>query len=487
MKQWVILLLCIVPCLANAGGQSESGRASTQSLVGSSTYVASSYIDTGSVIDDYFFPYHGDDTKSLTFFVKPSNPYVFELGGSSDVEVSFTTNSYDSYDDQDFDYVIFVGDPNLLTDAGMLSSLSVSLRRIVPLKTPRSNIYLYLRNTKQLLPVTSASGIGSQLELLKNEVSSSEGKTLSDYFRRAKRDLEAVMVAARSLAHSNPAKFFWIMDKPIAVSRRDIDDVFSIVAGLRTTGTEVSFCGHNVAFRAATVNELVRAFGGNSYYFSDPKDLADVVVKDYKFYKRPAVLDLEIDVRNLGPATDDKQETTFKLKSMGADEHHTYLMSFKVPARASLSLTGYAPRDDPSYLDRPHAEYLSAAVLIRYYDCRTAKYHYEAHLVSQHYTSDYALYCSSFDKYAVRNREIANTYGLISGISVLLQRGDTKTSLVRINEQIERLQQVSSLLDDPMISEDIALLQRYRGVIYENRGNPFNGLKALSQLTFRRY
>lgn len=487
MKRWVILLLCIVPCLANASGRSESGRASTQSLVGSSTYVASSYIDVGSIIDDYFFPYRGDDAKPLTFFVKPSNPYVFELGGSSDVEVSFTTNGYDSYDDQDFDYIIFVGDPNLLTDADMLHSLSVSLLRVLTLKTPRSNIYLYLRSSKQLSPLTSASEIGDQLELLKNEIPSSAVESLSDYFRRAKQDLEAVMVAAKSLAHRNPAKFLWIMDKPIAASRRDINDVFSIVAGLRTTGTEVSFCGHNVAFRAATVNEFVRAFGGNSYYFSDAGSLADVIVKDYKFYKRPAVLDLEIVVRNLGPSTDDTQETTFKLKSMGADEHHTYLMSFKIPDKASFLLARYGPRDYHSYLGRAHVEYLSAAVLIRYFDCKADKYHYESHVVSQQYTSDYAAYCTAFDEYALRDREIANTYGLMSEISTLLQRGDTRTSLVRLNDQIERLQYVSSLLDDRMISEDVSLLERYRQVIYENRGKPLSGLKALSELTFRKY
>lgn len=233
-----------------------------------------------------------------------------------------------------------------------------------------------------------------------------------------------------------------------------------------------------------------------------------VIEEDYRFYLQPAVSDLRISIHSLEntidlhPAislllisrygvektVDSNPVRTMEIKSMGADEHHTYMTVFNIPSQQQyLENRNNIPVNKESTLFFDTDTYPFAMVLIEYFDHKEDKYVYFSTIETLNYTDDYKNQMETLDSYVNRNIHIRDTYLLINEISRLLRNGNYKDPLVRLNLQIERLVYLNREFNDVLIREDIELLRKYKDLIFENREKPFKGFKAFSELSLKRY
>ncbi|MCK5198563.1 MAG: hypothetical protein KAR21_09445, partial [Spirochaetales bacterium] len=346
MKRIILIILGVIIFTGHIfpGGEAESGRDSAISMVDSDSYVASSYLDLDSILDDYYYPYEINKEQSLTYNIAVSNSSVLSIGGKVELQVSVKTNDYDYFPETNFNYIIYINNSDLLEDIEYRQALIESVKQIFLLKTRNSNIFFYYKKDGIIKELVSLTSLSSMLQELEDQYQFKHTEKSDDYDKKAKEDLSLLLKSAPQ--NGKPNKFFWIFNKPIAKSARDINDIFSIIAGLGGEETEISFCGFSDNFRAATVNIIVDQFGGNSYFFTDADDLMSIIEEDYRFYLQPAVSDLKISIYNLENKTNIDPvislllssryygvelppESNFvriiEVKSLGANEHHTYM------------------------------------------------------------------------------------------------------------------------------------------------------------------
>lgn len=473
-KSFYFFLLTIVSVLPlYSGGQVESGRDSAIALVDSDSYIGSSYIDLDAILDNYYYPYEINTEESITFKIDSSINSVISLGSTVNIQVALKTNKYKFFDTIDFNYIIYINDLDIVEDNEYQAALNKGLESILSTKTHNSKIFVYLKDDKNIVEIKSIEQIASIVELLPEKTS----KNISNYFKEAKRDLENLLLAMPD--NEMPNKFFWIFEKKIADSKKDINDIFGTISGLGGYTTEISFCGNSKNFRASTVNTIVEQFGGNSYYFQDPDDIRDLIEKDYNFYQKPAISNLKVVIYNLcNNAPQIIKEIS--IESMGADEYHTFLAEINVPPISGYKLRGTLNGEEERKLP-------ISAVLIEYYDNKLMKYRYSSKIIEVEYTSYFHEQVDSMDYYIRRNSEIKNTYRIISEISKQLQYNRYYDALVKLEEQIEMLEFINYEYNDELIFEDINLLKKYKRLIYENRDNPLKVFKAFSELTTKGY
>ncbi len=503
----VIILSIVFSFSVFPGGEAESGRDSAISMVGADSYVASSYLDLDSILDDYYYPYEINQNESLSYNISVSNPSVLTIGGRVELQVSVKTNDYDYFPVTDFNYIIYINNSELLEDIKYRRAVRQSVRKIFALKPHNSHLFFYFKKDGIIKELTALTSLSSMIEGLENQYTFKLEEKSDDYDKKAKEDLSLLLEAAPQ--NGRPNKFFWIFNKAIAKSARDINDIFSIIAGLGDETTEISFCGFSDNFRAATVNSIVDQFGGNSYFFTDADDLMSIIEEDYRFYLQPAVSDLKISIHSLENKTeidpvillllsskyygvelppDSNFVKIIEVKSLGANEHHTYLTPFSISPKYSCtrSLNNNLVFKDSSVLLDSDI-YPFAMVLIEYFDHKMDKYVYSSGIETILYTPDYEDQMETLDSYVNRNIHIRDTYLLISEISSLLRNGNYKDPLVKLNLQIEKLVYLNRKFNDDLISEDIEMLRKYKELIYENKEKPFRGFKAFSELSLKRY
>jgi len=510
MKRIILIILGVIiltGLIFPSAQKEESGRTSVISMVEADSYVASSYIALDSILNDYYYPYEIKQDESLSYNISVSNSSILTIGGKVELQVSVKTNGYEYFPETDFNYIIYINNSGLLEDPGYHNTFIKSIKEIFRLKSHASSIYFYFKKDKIVKKLTSTAFLESMLQELEDQYNFKLEEKSDDYDKKAKEDLSLLLKAAPQ--NGKPNKFFWIFNKRIARSARDINDIFSIIAGLGGETTEISFCGFSENFRAATVNSIVDQFGGNSYFFTDVDALKSIIEEDYRFYLQPAVSDLKISIYSLENKTDIDPVITLLLssryygvelplesnlvriievKSLGANEHHTYMIPFSISPKYSYtrSLNDNLVFKDSSVLSDPDI-YPFAMVLLEYYDHKTDKYVYSSGIETINYTPDYKDQMETLDSYVNRNIHIRDTYLLINEISGLLKLGNYKDPLVKLNTQIEKLVYLNKEFNDPMIKEDIEMLRNYKDLIYINREKPFNGLKAFSELSLKQY
>jgi hypothetical protein len=473
----VIIFLIVILFSIFPAGESESGRDSAISMMDSYSYVASSYLDLDSILDDYYYLYEINKEESLTYNITVSNRSVLSLGGQVDLQVSIKTNDYDFFPETDFNYIIYINDSVLLENNEYYQAFAEGMEGIFQLKSPGSRIFFYFKKDEIIKELVAQTALGTMLEELKGQYIFKLAEKSEDYEKKAKEDLFLLLKAAPQ--NGNPNKFFWVFNKTIAKSVGDINDIFSLIAGLGEVTTEISFCGFSDNFRAATVSSIIDQFGGNSYYFFNAEDLADIIIKDYRFYLHPSVSDLRILIYDLRNTQNSNPVKTISIKSMGAEEHHTYLTPFTVPPK-------HVYYNDTSSFNVSDT-YPMAMVLVEYLDNKTDKYIYSSVIQELNYTDSYKVQMESLDRDVNRNIQILDTYTLLNNISQLLQDGNYKDPLLKLNTQIEKLLFLNREFDNALISEDIELLKKYKELIYENKKKPFRGLKAFSELSLKQY
>lgn len=467
MKQKIIfsIMFLLLGYSLFSYASAESGRDSAMDLVDSSSYVSSSYIDLDSILDDYTYPYIIDTNESITFNIAASYESYMEIGGPLSVQVSFKTNEYEYFKDVDFNYIIYINNIELIEDKAYLNSIKASLIELLNKKSSSSNILVYLKKDNKAINIKSKTDITNLIKVLPAQTN----KNITDSFREAKKDLENLI---KSVSDNNlPNKFFWVFDKPIAKSQKDINDIFSIIAGLGNYNTEVSFCGNSENFRAGTVKKIVDQFGGNSYYFEDPNDLKDTLTEDYNFYRRPAISDLKIEIYDL--SDNPRIIKDIKINSMGSGEHHTYLSTVNIPYK--------------KYVNSNTKIYKGTLVKIEYFDRKAAKKRYYSEYVEIEYTDELNSQYNTEDKWVIRNRTIQDTYNLVIGVSNDLRNNWYSNALLKLENQIEVLEKLNTSHQDKLIEEDIELLRKYKKLIYENKDNPLNAFKTFSELSRKKY
>ncbi|MFW6137652.1 MAG: hypothetical protein ACOC7U_00630 [Spirochaetota bacterium] len=233
------------------------------------------------------------------------------------------------------------------------------------------------------------------------------------------------------------------------------------------------------------MNRIVRQYGGNSYYISPSRDLSTIIREDFSFYQRPAVSDLLVSVHALGPSPQQSPVRTYTQRSMGPDEHHTFLVQMKVPSQID-------------YLDMLHKKgeeekpqvpesYPLAFVTYQYYSHAKEKMEYGSEKISVVYGMDYAEYRLSVNPRVVKNMAILSTARLLEETAARLQSRDFERAIISIRNHVKTLEKVYRTMNDPLISEDIDTLNRYKALIAEQKRNPDRSLKIFLELRRRRY
>jgi hypothetical protein len=275
----------------------------------------------------------------------------------------------------------------------------------------------------------------------------------------------------------------------------------NLIAAHGTTSTEISFCGYTESFRPETVNRFVRQYGGNSYYISEPAQLAGIIHTDFEYYQRPAVSDLLVSVHQLGASPQRDPLRTHRQISMGPGEHHTILLQMNVPSReeygrvvkqslmeGSLYLRTEKPviEMEKEEIDLPET-YPLAYVTYQFYNRARDRMEYGAQEISVIYEHDYARYRTSEDLYVTKNKAILGTAVLFKQISGLLLSRDFEQAIVLIRDQVKVLENVNRVVDDPLIAEDIDTLNEYKKLIAEYERSPERSTKIHLELRRRKF
>ena len=246
MKRIILIILGVIIFTGHIfpGGEAESGRDSAISMVDSDSYVASSYLDLDSILDDYYYPYEINKEQSLTYNIAVSNSSVLSIGGKVELQVSVKTNDYDYFPETNFNYLIYINNSDLLEDIEYRQAIIKSVKQIFLLKTRNAHIFFYFKKDGIIKELVSLTNLSSMLQELEDQYIFKLAEKSDDYDKKAKEDLSLLLKAAPQ--NGKPNKFFWIFNKRIAKSARDVNDIFSIIAGLGGETSEISFCAYSL-------------------------------------------------------------------------------------------------------------------------------------------------------------------------------------------------------------------------------------------------
>jgi len=267
------------------------------------------------------------------------------------------------------------------------------------------------------------------------------------------------------------------------------------------------------------VNALVRSYGGNSYYITGPEDLAEVIERDFDYFARPALADIEITVHSLGSRPSEAAVRTFKMRSMGPDEHHSMLVSLVVPglravdgdivgssperederAAALYAASGYlppagGPRGGTATIELPVPSGFAAdlpadqpvlLVTYRYVDARDGSLHRGSRVATVTYDADFDRVAEATDYGVVRSQAVVQTYTLLSSVSQMIRYRSFDAAIVMLDAQVQTLTRLLRHVDDDMIREDIALLEIYKRRLLDLKRDPDRASVILDELNRR--
>lgn len=480
MKSLVIVLLIITSTIIHAGGTVESGKATVTTKVDEKSYVPIYSTNIDSILDEYPSSIEIPETESFGISVSQSSRSIPIIGGNISVQVEILSKEFDFVPGRDFNYIIFFNNSNMLIDPVYTDAVVQGINKIFDLKSPKSNIYFMVKNTKQLKLMSEKSDLKNIVELLKNQT----GLTLSDFFGEIKNNLLLLMESEKQIENGNPNKFFWILDKPIAGKQQDINDVYSIIAGKKKRETEISFCSDNENFRATTLAFIVNNFGGNSFSFSNYEEISKIIEKDYRYYMKENIGDLEVTLYPLA-TIQNIQPKTFLMKKLGSAEYHSFILPIQIFPKEQFLKARFGNEGFEKHYNIEE-DYPLCIVYARYTDIASKKEKYITKKLSFNFTEDYTLYMESINFTVLSKMEIINSYKLINEIAQLLTKGDVTNSLMKLNNQIEKLVKLNETVGDNLIQKDIDLLIKYKDLIFENRTNPLNGLKIFFEIVLKK-
>ncbi|MFW6181318.1 MAG: hypothetical protein ACOC8N_06170 [Spirochaetota bacterium] len=465
---WLIIVLACSASLVFAGGAKEAGRAPVSDLVSEGSFVAEVYIDEESYLDDYRFEYSPAEGAALSVFVDVDKPLVFHWGDVVTVQVAVTTNDKSFYPEAAFSYVLFFNDQDSLHDERAFSEVAAALRELLRTKTRTQRMFIFLQNDGLLEEIAGQTDIPGLLARAREQ----------SKVTNPEKALQRMLAAGEAIGGPGPAKYLWILGKPVADSKSDIMDIAYLYAAYGSTTTEISFCGYDESFRPETVNRFVTKFGGNSYYISESRKLADVIRDDFAFYRRPAVSDLAVSVHAAGVSARREPVRRYTQRSMGPEEHHTFLVQLEVPSRddyaALVVRKRYGEQVKVEAVQHPEV-YPLAYVTYQYYNGVLDRMEYGARSVVVGYEDDYENYRLSQNVYVVKNMTIIGTARLLKNVSRLLLSRNFEEAIITIRDHVKTLENVNRWVDDPLITEDIATLNEYKILIAEHKQDPARG------------
>ncbi len=483
----ILVLLCHCTTFAFAAAEAEqSGRDMAMDFVDEGTLVAGSFLDAESVIDDYGFPYGIPDGDPFAVFVESDKPLSYVWGDTITVQVAVATNSEEFFPEQPFNHVLFFNDPGILDEDPVRQSIARTLGSLVARSAPGQDIFIYLHADQRLVQVGSYSSALSALrEAAGKERTASPDRTLEALLRTANEELEG-----------ESTRFLWLLGRPVANQVYGFDRVRTVITALRSAETEISYCGFSDALRPRTVNELVRSFGGSSYYIADASELPDIIERDFDFYARPALSDLHIRVHALGGNPQPQAVREYRRKSLGPNEHRTILARILVPSLAGSASLAAGGAGQPVQMNVPSTADLAgllpveqpiALVDYQYTDRRDDSLHRGSRVVRVSYTTDYDEYVAAWNYRVIKNTAAVGTFTTLADVAQFVRYRSFDQAISRLDAQIEVLRQLLHFVDDPLIPEDIAFLSAYKRQILDLKRDPNRSQAIADQLGRRRY
>ena len=478
----ILVLLCSCTTLAFAAAEAEeSGRDMAMDFVDEGSLVAGSFLDAESVIDDYGFPYAIPEGDSFAVFVESDKPLSYVWGDTITVQVAVATNSEEFFAEQPFNYVLFFNDPGILDEDSAREAIARTLRSLVAGSGAGQDLFIYLHADERLVQVTSyGSALAALREAASKEWTASPDRTLEALLRTADEELEG---------ESN--RFLWLLGRPIANQVYGFDRVSTVITALRGPETEISYCGFSDALRPRTVNELVRSFGGNSYYIADASELPDIIERDFDFYARPALSDLRIRVHALGGNPQPQAVREYRRRSIGADEHNTILARILVPSLAGGASVAAGGAGQPVQMNVPSTANLVnllpveqpiALVDYQYTDRRDGSLHRGSRVVTVSYTADYDEYVGAWNYRVIKNTAAVATFATLADVAQFVRYRGFDQAILHLDAQVELLRQLLHFVDDPLIPQDIAFLSAYKRQILELKRDPNRSQAIADQL-----
>jgi hypothetical protein len=255
-----ILLLSLVIVPVFPGGEKESGRVAAMDMVSEGTFVAEAFLDEESFLDDYRLEHSPAPDAALSVFLDVDKPLVFHWGDVVTLQISVATTDESFYPAVPFSYVLFFNDPESLEDENTVAAIAATLEEILDQKKPDQRLYVFLQKDERVEELKQSSNLMELLDMAKIQAQRTNPE----------RALESMLTVGQAINDSGIKKYFWVLGKPVADSKADIQDVKYLIAAYGSTSTEISFCGYDESFRPETVNRIVRHYGGNSYYISNP-------------------------------------------------------------------------------------------------------------------------------------------------------------------------------------------------------------------------
>jgi hypothetical protein len=471
-----ILLLSLVIVPLFPGGQAESGRVAAMDMVGEGTFVAEAFLDEESFLDDYRLEHTPAPDAALSVFMDVDKPLVFHWGDVVTLQISVATTDESFYPAVPFSYVLFFNDPESLEDENTVAAIAATLNEILDQKKPEQRLYVFLQQEERVEELSQGSNLTELLDKAKTQAQRTNPE----------RALESMLTVGQAINDSGIKKYLWILGKPVADSKADIQDVKYLIAAYGSTSTEISFCGYDESFRPETVNRIVRQYGGNSYYISNPQDLPGTIRKDFKYYQKPAISDLVVSVHAVGASAQRAPVRTYTQRSMGPEEHHTFLVQMEVPSRSVYHNSLPREEGEQEEPDLPNS-YPLAFATYQFYNHVTGKIEYGADQISVSYEDDYTEYRLSTNPLVVKNIAIVGTAQLLKQVALLLQSRRFEEALIVIRDHVKRLETVNRTIKDPLVEEDIATLNKYKALIAEQKKNPVRGAKIFLDLGRRKY
>lgn len=289
-----------------------------------------------------------------------------------------------------------------------------------------------------------------------------------------------------------PVKYLWFIGKPIAESEKDLSTLKFLISAYAATSTEISFCGYDESFRTQTVKRITQQFGGNSYYISKKNEFSEILIKDFKYYSKPAISDLVISVYNLGFTPANTPIRNYYQLSMDPAEHHTFLVNFSVPSLYIFhqqfleNLKGKGKNIEDEDINLP-VTYPLAIVTYEYFDYKENKIQYGSEIATVEFTEDYEKYRLAFNQNVIKNQAILHTVELLRNVASDLEHRNFERALLSIRNHIKLLEKINSQVNDPLILEDITTLKEYMSLILEYINDPSKGSKIRLDLKKRRY
>lgn len=426
-----------------AGGQKESGRNVCSSTADTGGIIDGSFIDSGSFINAYAFPYKANEQDELSMFLLNNKVSFLTSGGTQSIILGFRTNTPSFFEAADVNYILYIQNPSFLTTERSFKVFESSLVNIMDAKTPLSRVGLFSAQTGSIRFISSKADVTAALQEAVKEAKTRQNlKTASLIFSAMNND-----------GNTNPWRCMWVTDENILQNYTDISSfkVLSSMYGNLDAGFSLLCYGTSPQW--GLMNTMLTGIKGSSYYGKTYQYLENAIQNDFIQFSKPAVSNITLTIAS-SPWLSGTSSIIIDAGSLGAGQSIMIQQDLSVPSYDALSLV------------QKNESFTAAYCYISYYSHKDKKYKYNTITIDAFYTDSIDEWKSSMNPVALKYSTLSSTGQALSVMSSSYKLGNFSAAFQALDTQLQKLKALDASAADVLIRADVQMLEKTRTALF---------------------